>query len=127
MTNDVFLSYASRDEEQIEKIVQALEQTGISVWWDRQIPPGKTWDAVLGKALDEAKCVVVLWTKNSAGADWVKDEAARGKKRKILVPALLEDVDIPLGFGRIEAADLREWDGEATGLPGIWVSVLGLP
>jgi len=114
MKKDVFLSYSSRDSERIENIARALEQAGISVWWDREIPPGKTWDAVLGKALDEANCVVVFWTKNSTQSDWVKDEAARGKKRKILVPALLEDVEIPLGFGRIEAADLRQWDGDTS-------------
>ena len=114
MKKDVFLSYSSRDAERIEKIVKALEQSGVSVWWDRDIPPGKTWDAVLGKALAEAKCVIVLWTENSVRSDWVKDEAARGKQRKILVPALLDDVEIPLGFGRIEAADLRSWDGNST-------------
>ena len=113
MKKDVFLSYSSRDANRIEKIVKALEQNGISVWWDRNIPPGKTWDAVLGKALAEAKCVVVLWTENSVHSDWVKDEAARGKQRNILVPALLDDAEIPLGFGRIEAADLRNWDGDA--------------
>lgn len=114
MKKDVFLSYSSRDANRIERIVKALEENGVSVWWDRNIPPGKTWDAVLGKALAEAKCVIVLWTENSVHSDWVKDEAARGKQRNILVPALLDDAEIPLGFGRIEAADLRNWDGDVT-------------
>ena len=114
MKKDVFLSYSSRDANRIERIVKALEENGISVWWDRNIPPGKTWDAVLGKALTEAECVVVLWTENSVHSDWVKDEAAHGKQRKILVPALLDDAEIPLGFGRIEAADLRKWGGDTT-------------
>lgn len=114
MKKDVFLSYSSRDANRIEKVAKALEKSGVSVWWDRDIPPGKTWDTVLGKALAEAKCVIVLWTQNSVHSDWVKDEAARGKQRKILVPALLDDAEVPLGFGRIEAADLRNWDGDVT-------------
>ena len=110
MNHDIFLSYASSDAEQAEQIAHFLEQAGLSVWWDRDIPPGKTWDQVLGEALSKARCVVVLWTKNSVASDWVKDEAARGRQRNILIPVLLEDVEIPLGFGRIEAADLRNWN-----------------
>ena len=112
MNEDIFLSYASADTERAEDIAHILEQKGLSVWWDRNIPPGKTWDQVLGEALRTARCVVVLWTKNSIDSDWVKDEAARGRQRGVLVPAMLEDVEIPLGFGRIEAADLRGWGND---------------
>ena len=114
MNHDIFLSYASADTERAEDIAHILEQKGLSVWWDRNIPPGKTWDQVLGEALRKARCVVVLWTKNSIDSDWVKDEAARGRQRGVLVPALLEDVEIPLGFGRIEAADLRGWGNDTS-------------
>jgi formylglycine-generating enzyme required for sulfatase activity len=43
-------------------------------------------------------------------SDWVRDEAERGKRRSILVPVLIDDVDIPLGFGRFQAAQLFDLD-----------------
>ncbi len=36
----------------------------------------------------------------------------RGEQKNILVPLLLEDVEIPLAFSRIEAAKLIDWSGE---------------
>jgi hypothetical protein len=44
----------------------------------------------------------------------VKTEAAEGAERGILVPALIDKVKIPLEFKRIEAADLSDWQGDAS-------------
>lgn len=109
---DVFLSYAREDEEEAGRFASLLEKEGLSVWWDRKIPPGRTWDQVIGKALDEARCVVVLWTPASVESDWVKEEAARAARRGALVPVLLQQAQAPLGFGRIEAAELSGWRGQ---------------
>lgn len=107
--NDIFLSYATEDRPTAERLSYALEQLGRSVWWDRNIPPGKTFDQVIAEALDHAKCVVVLWSAASITSDWVKEEATEGLRRRILVPALISDVAIPMGFRRIQAARLTDW------------------
>jgi TolB-like protein/Flp pilus assembly protein TadD len=57
-----------------------------------------------------------LWSQESVLSDWVKDEASEGLKRNILVPVLIEDVTIPLGFRHVQAALLFDWQGE-TNLP----------
>ena len=44
---DIFISYASDDLQRIEPIRKALEDQGWSVWWDRTIPPGKSFDQVI--------------------------------------------------------------------------------
>jgi formylglycine-generating enzyme required for sulfatase activity len=111
---DIFLSYASADRERIRPLVKILEQQGWSIWWDRKIPPGKTYDQVIEKALDEARCVVVVWSQHSVVSDWVKVEAEEGMNRKILVPVLIEEARIPLGFRRIQAARLVDWQGETS-------------
>jgi hypothetical protein len=58
--------------------------------------------------------VVVLWSRTSAASDWVKDEAADAAKRHILIPVLIEDIPIPLGFRRIQTLNLTRWDGKAS-------------
>jgi beta-lactam-binding protein with PASTA domain len=108
----IFLSYAHEDRGKAKLIAEALSKTGWGVWWDRKIPPGKTFDEVIEQALDRAQCVVVLWSKTSVGSHWVKAEATEGVRRQILVPALLDEVRIPLEFRRIQAADLTLWDGD---------------
>jgi TIR domain len=110
--SDIFISYASADRERARLLADALAQKGWSVWWDRTIPPGKEFDQVIEEALDAAKCVVVLWSKTSTASTWVKTEAAEAMRRKILVPALIDETKIPLEFRRLQAADLSQWQGE---------------
>jgi formylglycine-generating enzyme required for sulfatase activity len=109
--SDIFLSYKSEDQAKAQIIAEALERNGYSVWWDRVIPPGRTFDDVIEEELDAAKCMVVLWSKESVKSEWVRTEVSEGKRRKILIPVLIEDVTPPLAFRLIEAAKLIDWDG----------------
>jgi pantoate kinase len=63
--SDIFISYAKEDRGKAKDIAEALKRQGLSVWWDRSIPPGKTFDTVIEEALDAANCVIVLWSKTS--------------------------------------------------------------
>jgi len=107
--SQIFISYASDDEAKAKPLAERLEQEGWTVWWDRYIPPGKTFDEVIEENLDQSICVIVLWSAHSVRSDWVKTEAGEGKARRILVPALIGKVSIPLAFRRIQAADLIGW------------------
>lgn len=62
--------------------------------------------------------MIVLWSAASVISDWVKAEADEGLQLGILVPALIENVRIPLGFRRIQAANLTDWQLNATH-PGV--------
>jgi len=110
-SGEIFISYASADRPFAQSLAKALQNEGWSVWWDRAIPPGKSFDAVIEEALDGAKCVVVLWSKSSVASDWVKVEAAEASRRRILIPALIDSATIPLEFRRIQAASLVDWSG----------------
>lgn len=85
---------------------------GFSLWWDRHIPPGKTWDSFIGRSLDAANCVLVLRSRFSVASRWARKEAEHGALRRCLIPVLAEPVELPLGFARIEAADLCAWHGD---------------
>jgi len=109
--SDVFISYSSEDRERIIPLVQLLEAQGWSVWWDRTIFPGKTFDEAIQEAIDEARCVMVVWSNASVRSRWVKTEAAEGDRRGILVPAQLDPCQLPLEFRRVQAAQLMGWRG----------------
>ncbi|MEO5862613.1 MAG: toll/interleukin-1 receptor domain-containing protein [Burkholderiales bacterium] len=108
--SDIFISYASEDRERARQIAATFTGLGWSVWWDRQIPFGKTFDQVIEQNLAQAKCVVVLWTKHSVDSRWVRAEASDGVGREMLLPVVLErDLKLPLQFKMLQAANLADW------------------
>ena len=112
----VFISYAHEDRSYAKKMAAVLEAEGWPVWWDHEIHAGEAWRREITKALKAAGCVIVLWSEHVVGSDsvegseFVMDEASRAKDRGILLPARIENVEIPVGFGTIQTEDLLEWD-----------------
>src|SRR5262245_13583435 len=110
---DIFISYAREDRDKAKALAELFQQQNWSVWWDRNIPPSRSFDEVIEEALGAAKCVVVLWSKSSASSDWVKGEAGEALQRKILVPARIDSANVPLEFRRPQTVDLCDWKGDA--------------
>jgi hypothetical protein len=108
---DVFLSYKREDVHRAKPLVEALEDDGWTVFWDPQILSGDLWEAVLKKELDAASCVVVLWSRRSVQSEWVLREARTGLARGVLIPVLVEDVELPEEFRRVQATNLASWHG----------------
>lgn len=111
----VFLSYKREDETRVGKLVQALQKAGYEIWWDRGLSSAENWRTQIQTALQAAQCVIVVWTHASVGpaGDFVRDEASQAKRRGVLVPVKLDDVDAPLGFGEIQVIDLTHWQGNS--------------
>ena len=111
--SEVFISYKREDEARVARLVHALENAGYSVWWDRGLASAESWRAQIQTALQAAKCVIVVWTHDSIGpsGDFVRDEAGQAKRRGVLIPVRLDNVDPPLGFGEIQMINLAHWKG----------------
>lgn len=109
--NDIFISYASGDRDRVKPLVDALQQQGWTVWWDRTIRPGEIFDRVIEAAMKDSRCAIVIWSHKSVESDWVRNEAHEANRRKILVPAVIDEVAIPLAFATIQYANLIGWAG----------------
>jgi hypothetical protein len=107
--HDIFISYSSKDRAWVEAFAKILVSRGWTVWWDRQIPTGDSFDIVIEQHLTTARCVIVVWSQHSVGSDWVKNEAAAARERKVLLPILIDDAKLPLEFKRIQTQFLQDW------------------
>ncbi|MCB9291454.1 MAG: TIR domain-containing protein [Lewinellaceae bacterium] len=109
----IFISYSSKDRPKAKALADVFEQKGWKVWWDKKIKPGKAFDRAISKALDDAGCIVVLWSGNSVESPWVLEEAYEGLERKILMPVLIGKTRLPFGYRRLQYLDLTRWKGAA--------------
>ncbi len=111
---DIVLSYAREDHRQAESLARVLEQAGWSVWWDREILPGTSFERVIEAELSAARCVVVLWSAAARQSNWVRDEATLALGRNVLVSVLLDGSELPLGFRQQQVASLADWSGSTS-------------
>lgn len=98
----------------VERIVQALQQRGFSVWWDQNIQGGQRFARAIATELAQAGAVIVVWSHLSVESEWVADEAQEAKDLGKIVPILVDDVRPPLGFRSVQTLSLMDWDGQAS-------------
>ncbi len=115
--SDVFLSYASEDQQRIGPLVRALGAAGLEVFWDRSIGAGEAWRTVLEAEIGRCGCVLAIWSGHSLRSRWVLEEADEGQRAGKLLCALIDDVRPPMGFRGEQAVDLRGWDGASHSPP----------
>jgi DNA-binding response OmpR family regulator len=108
---DLFLSYSRQDMAKIEALAHVLQQAGWSVWWDRHIKTGSSFDKVIEQALTNSRAVIVAWSKNSVDSDWVRAEAAYAFESNKLLPVRLDNAPPPLRFINMQTVNFASWDG----------------
>ena len=119
---DIFISYARSTEGQAKQIAAALRELGYGVWRDDEIPANRAYADVIAERLEKAKAVVVIWSADAAGSEWVRSEAERARADHKLVQISVDGARLPMPFDQIQCADLKSWNGDDT--PG-WKQVVG--
>lgn len=113
----VFLSYSRADRKAAMAVVRVLEGAGYHVWWDGLLEGGERFSQTTEAALQNARAVVVLWSKTSAASHWVHDEATRGRETGRLVPLSIDGSLPPLGFGQFQSIDVSHVLGKPASEP----------
>ena len=106
----LFLSYSREDADQVGPLAAALEGEGHKVWWDRHISGGQEFADAIERELESADAVIACWTETSIHSGWVRDEAAVGRDKGLLIPLSLDGCRPPLGFRQYHTIELRGWD-----------------
>ena len=109
----VFLSYARRDQEFVDRLVTALERRGMNVWVDRDdIPGGAAWESAIGEALSVSSAVLVVLSPASVTSEYVPKELSLAEKYdRPIVPILYEAWE-----GSADAAAVKRVEFQLAGL-----------
>ncbi len=109
---DVFFAYASADGPTVGRMAAALEKENFTVGWEIDPPPGRTMREFAMRNVEDARCVVVIWSKNSVNDEQVREESGLALDAQKLIAARIDESLPPVGFRRDLAVDLADWNGE---------------
>ena len=125
---DVFISYKSRLRPRVREIAAALEELGLSVWFDAELEAGHSFAAVINAELGKASCVIVCWTpdafapEDGSEVSWVEAEASIARQRKVIVPIMLERVELRAPWNMFHTERMMDWSGSPT--DPAWLNIL---
>ncbi|MGQ9627958.1 MAG: toll/interleukin-1 receptor domain-containing protein [Anaerolineae bacterium] len=97
---DIFLSYQSKDREWVRRLVDALSEQGLRVWYDeKEVRPGEPILHRMEEGLRGSAHVVFVITPQTARSNWMAAElGAALALQKSVIPVVSEDTpseDIP--------------------------------
>jgi hypothetical protein len=108
---DVFISYKREERALVERIALALQELGISVWFDAALLTGGAFHEEIEREVKAAKAVLVCWTEEAVRSRWVLGEAQIGLDRGVLIPITLSTTSLPPPFNTVHAQSLGGWRG----------------
>jgi len=107
---DIFISYANEDRQVASYLAAKLyEEDGWDIFWDRKIEAGAEWNEEIQRALDNARCVIVLWSAASRKSFWVRGEAAESYEKDVYLPVRIDETDPPRLFRHVQAQSIVAW------------------
>jgi TolB-like protein len=109
---DLFVSYKREDAAKVGKLVTALRESGLDVWWDEDIPASAPWEATIERELSSARAVIVCWSPASVASENVRSEARVAREDGRLIQVFLKPCAPPLFFGERQGIDLGKWRGD---------------
>ncbi len=110
----VFISYSHQDSDFATELAAQLVKHRAKVWIDQwELHVGDSLIDRVQNALQGASALIVILSKASINSEWCKKELSSGllreleEKRVVVLPALIEDCEIPLFLRGKMYADFR--------------------
>ncbi len=116
----VFLSYSSKDKDIVRIFAEGIQQLGIKAWYDeQQIRFGESITERISEGLNTCDILAYFLSKSSMQSRWAEKELDTMIVRRLsnehsplIIPILLEDVEIPALIRDVKYLDLRNKDIE---------------
>lgn len=114
-TRQVFLSYAQDDRVVARRLAEGLKAAGLRVWFDQwELAAGDSIVSRIRQAVAATDLLLVLLSPRSVQSRWVQTELSSFLARELkdraitLIPALIEDCEIPPVLADRQYLDLRK-------------------
>jgi hypothetical protein len=118
---DVFISYSRENRALVAPFATRLTELGVDVWYDREVPSGKSFSSFIHENLDEAKAVLACWSPEAIKSDWVRGEADYAREQGKYVPVFVIPCKLMPPFNQIQTEDLSR---EGPSNDQAWIKVV---
>lgn len=105
----IFLSFSHADADVVQILITAFEQVDLKVRTPASLSPGDSLHEAPGTLIEQASCVVVLWSAAAAASLWVQHEvqtAIQAWSTDRLILVVLDNTELPLGVRDLVTFDL---------------------
>ncbi|MCP4580824.1 MAG: toll/interleukin-1 receptor domain-containing protein [candidate division Zixibacteria bacterium] len=116
---DVFLSYSSKDKNEVRKLAERLKTDRVNVWFDEWcIKPGDSIPSRIEQGLEDSRTLILVMSKNASASDWVASERQAIQfndpinKSRRLIPIRLDDFPIKKALQQFLYIDWRKKNDE---------------
>ena len=110
--SEVFISYKQEERETMLPIAQKLRSLGVSVWFDAELQPGRSFSQEIMHHIEACKAQIVCWSPAAIASEWVRGEADIGRQRGVLIAVLIEPCRLMPPFNMLHAENLVGWRGD---------------
>jgi hypothetical protein len=126
----VFLCHSSKDKAAVRQLYQKLSRDGYEIWFDEEkLLPGQDWNREIIHAVRNADTVIICLSQSSVTKSGyyqkeirmtldAADEKPDGAI--FLIPAKLEECNVPDRISRFQWVDLYKPDGYAKLIKSLW-------
>ncbi|MDJ0899852.1 MAG: toll/interleukin-1 receptor domain-containing protein [Xenococcus sp. MO_188.B8] len=121
---DVFLCHNTQDKPEVIKIARQLKQRGLKPWLDIwELPPGKSWQALLEEQIEDVKSAAVFVGSSGLGP-WQEHEMRAflsefNERGCPVIPVLLGDAakkpELPIFLKSLGWVDFRNAESNPMG------------
>jgi hypothetical protein len=128
----VFISHSSADKHIADRLAQDLQEQGLRIWLSSEkIRPGDNLKEKVREGLQTSGYLLAILSRSSIRSPWAQEELRMALQRERqgkwprVIPAIVEDVEVPTDVREKVYVDLRK--DYKQGMAKIARSVLGQP
>jgi predicted nucleotide-binding protein len=113
--NYYFVSYAREDAAVVHRVVDGIQNQGVTIWLDTMLMPGENWADAIVQAVHRAAGLILFVSQASMDSEWIRRELriVAQQPESCVIPVILENVaDLPEEIRSIQWIDARQLQGE---------------
>jgi hypothetical protein len=103
----IFISYSRKDQDYVNKLVEALAKQELPWWVDNKIDYGDQWTREIKENIKKCQVFLLVMSPNSEESDWVQRELTFAQHLKKPIFPLLLDGEIWFQVINIQIIDVK--------------------